>query len=67
MSLLPLLCPSSSSSLSSSSHPPAVGEGRLELVEVAPGVDIARDVLAHMDFEPVVRHVELMDPRIFQA
>ncbi|KAL6771680.1 hypothetical protein ACKKBG_A27390 [Auxenochlorella protothecoides x Auxenochlorella symbiontica] len=46
---------------------PLVGEGRLELVEVAPGVDIARDVLAHMDFEPVVRHVKLMDPRIFQA
>ena len=37
----------------------------LELVEVAPGIDIERDVLAHMDFRPVVRDPRLMDPRIF--
>jgi propionate CoA-transferase len=42
-----------------------VEEG-LELIEVAPGVDIQKDILAHMDFAPVVRDPKLMDPRIFQ-
>jgi propionate CoA-transferase len=41
-----------------------VPEG-LELTEIAPGIDIDRDVLAHMDFRPIVRNVRLMDPRIF--
>jgi propionate CoA-transferase len=38
----------------------------LELVEVAPGIDIERDILAHMDFEPVVNNPVPMDPRIFR-
>ncbi|MES2017732.1 MAG: malonate decarboxylase subunit alpha [Pseudomonadota bacterium] len=38
----------------------------LELTEVAPGIDIERDVLAHMDFKPVVRHVATMDAGLFQ-
>ncbi len=38
----------------------------LELVEVAPGIDIERDILAHMDFAPVVRNPVPMDPRIFR-
>ncbi|KAK2080545.1 hypothetical protein QBZ16_000398 [Prototheca wickerhamii] len=38
----------------------------LELVEVAPGVDIQKDILALMDFTPVVRDVKLMDARIFE-
>ncbi len=33
----------------------------LELTEVAPGVDIERDVLAHMDFKPIMRDVQRMD------
>lgn len=37
----------------------------LELIEVAPGVDIERDILAHMDFEPVVNTPILMDEKIF--
>ncbi len=37
----------------------------LRLIEVAPGVDVERDVLAHMDFTPIVHDVALMDPRIF--
>jgi len=41
-----------------------VPEG-LELTEIAPGIDIDRDILAHMDFAPIVRNVRLMDPRIF--
>ena len=39
----------------------------LELVEVAPGIDIDRDVLALMDFKPEIpRDPLLMDARIFR-
>jgi propionate CoA-transferase len=38
----------------------------LELREVAPGIDIEHDILAHMAFEPVIRSVQPMDPRIFR-
>jgi propionate CoA-transferase len=38
----------------------------LELIEVAPGVDIERDILAHMDFKPIVKQPVLMDARIFR-
>ena len=38
----------------------------MELVEVAPGIDIERDILAHMDFKPIVRNPVPMDPRIFR-
>jgi len=38
----------------------------LELVEIAPGIDLERDVLAKMDFKPLVSpQLSLMDPRIF--
>ncbi|MFO1415396.1 MAG: acyl CoA:acetate/3-ketoacid CoA transferase [Burkholderiales bacterium] len=41
-------------------------EEGLELVEVAPGVDIERDILAHMGFKPVMRSApRLMDAAIF--
>ncbi len=39
----------------------------LHLCEVAPGIDIERDILAHMDFAPIVGTVRPMDPRIFLA
>ena len=40
--------------------------GQLELTEVAPGVDIKRDILEQMEFKPVIRgKPKLMDPRIF--
>ena len=39
----------------------------LALIEVAPGIDVARDILAHMDFEPVIGEYGVMDPRIFSA
>ena len=38
----------------------------MELVEVAPGIDIERDILAHMGFEPIVDRPGAMDPRIFR-
>lgn len=41
--------------------------GGLELIEVAPGVDIKRDILDRMGFEPIIRQPRTMDPRIFRA
>jgi propionate CoA-transferase len=38
----------------------------LELTEVAPGVDIARDILPYMAFKPLIRNPVLMDARIFR-
>jgi propionate CoA-transferase len=39
----------------------------LELIEVAPGIDIERDILAMMDFKPVIpRDPAIMDQRIFR-
>ncbi|SON54611.1 Acetate CoA-transferase YdiF [Hartmannibacter diazotrophicus] len=37
----------------------------LELIEVAPGIDIERHILAQMDFEPLIVKPTLMDRRIF--
>ena len=36
------------------------------LKEVAPGVDLQRDILDQMDFVPIVRNVKIMDMRIFR-
>ena len=45
-----------------------LGPEGLELVEVAPGIDIERDILSQMEFRPVIRRDPvLMDPRIFAA
>jgi propionate CoA-transferase len=41
-------------------------DGKLELIEVAPGIDIEKEILAQMEFRPVVRTVAPMDPRVFQ-
>lgn len=37
----------------------------VELIEVAPGIDIRADVLDHMDFEPIVREPKLMRADLF--
>jgi propionate CoA-transferase len=40
----------------------------LELIEIAPGVDLEKDILAHMGFEPIIHgEPKLMDARIFIA
>jgi propionate CoA-transferase len=38
----------------------------VELIEVAPGIDIERDILGQMDFRPLIRNVRPMDIRIFR-
>ncbi|MNR65812.1 Acetate CoA-transferase YdiF [compost metagenome] len=38
----------------------------LELIEIAPGVDLERDILQRMDFRPIVREPKLMDARLFR-
>ncbi|MBI1892319.1 MAG: acyl CoA:acetate/3-ketoacid CoA transferase [Burkholderiales bacterium] len=39
----------------------------LELIEIAPGLDMERDILAHMAFRPrIASDVHIMDARIFQ-
>lgn len=37
----------------------------LELVEIAPGIDLKADILDQMEFEPVIKDVKLMDARLF--
>ena len=44
-----------------------LGEQGLELVEIAPGIDLERDILAQMDFRPVVsKDLRTMDDAIFR-
>lgn len=40
-------------------------EKGLELIEVAPGVDIDKHILPYMAFKPIINEPELMDKRIF--
>jgi propionate CoA-transferase len=39
----------------------------LALAEVAPGIDLERDILAHMHFKPLVDTPRTMDARIFRT
>ena len=44
----------------------ALREDGMHLIEIAPGVDLEKDVLAHMDFKPIMETPpKLMDARIF--
>jgi propionate CoA-transferase len=44
-----------------------LSEQGLELVEIAPGIDLERDILAHMDFRPVIsKDLRTMDDAIFR-
>lgn len=38
----------------------------VELTEIAPGVDLQKDILDQMDFKPIVKDVKTMDGRIFR-
>ena len=45
----------------------ALNDTGMELVEIAPGVDLEKDILALMDFRPTIKSSpRLMDARIFQ-
>jgi propionate CoA-transferase len=37
----------------------------LHLIELAPGIDLQRDVLDQMEFAPIVDTYKTMDPRLF--
>lgn len=37
----------------------------MELTEVAPGIDIQKDILDQMNFQPIINDVKEMDSRIF--
>jgi len=44
-----------------------VGDQGLELIEIAPGVDLERDIFAQMDFRPAVSSaLKTMDQRLFR-
>ena len=44
-----------------------IGREGLELIEIAPGLDAERDVIAHMGFRPAIaRDLRTMDARIFE-
>ncbi len=38
----------------------------VELTEIAPGLDLEKDILAYMDFRPIIKDPCLMDERIFK-
>ena len=41
-------------------------QGSLELIEIAPGINLERDVLAHMDFMPSISpQLKLMEAALF--
>jgi len=42
------------------------GDNGLELIEIAPGIDVDRDILANMDFRPgISKDLKIMDERLF--
>jgi acyl CoA:acetate/3-ketoacid CoA transferase len=44
-----------------------LGQNGLELTEIAPGIDLQRDIVAHMEFEPALRApLQSMDATIFK-
>ncbi|MEJ8851004.1 acyl CoA:acetate/3-ketoacid CoA transferase [Variovorax rhizosphaerae] len=38
----------------------------LQLIEIAPGIDVERDILAHMAFRPLMDTIATMDARIYR-
>lgn len=44
-----------------------LGDGGLELIEIAPGIDLQRDVLGQMDFRPLIRSVKPMSSHLFHS
>ena len=40
-------------------------EDGVELIEIAPGADLEKDILGQMDFTPIIKDVKPMDARLF--
>ena len=41
-------------------------DGKMTIIEIAPGIDLEKDVLAQMDFKPeIAKDLKLMDEGIF--
>jgi len=38
----------------------------VEMIEIAPGIDLEKDILSQMEFKPIIRNLRLMDGRIFK-
>ena len=44
-----------------------IAEGGVMVTEIAPGVDLEKDIIAHMGFVPLVAEdLKIMDERIFR-
>lgn len=41
-------------------------ENGIELIEVAPGIDLKTQILDLMDFEPIIRHIAVMPEHVFR-
>lgn len=39
----------------------------MELIEIAPGVDLEKDILAQMQFRPIIRNIRTMAAHVFEA
>jgi propionate CoA-transferase len=44
-----------------------LGADGVELTEIAPGMDLDKDILAYMDFKPIIINPKTMDERIFRT
>jgi len=45
-----------------------LGSKCLELIEIAPGIELEKDIIANMEFKPLIKHPpRLMDKKIFRA
>lgn len=43
-----------------------LGPEGIELIEIAPGIELERDILNQMEFRPLIRHLQLMPDHCFQ-
>lgn len=42
-------------------------EAGVELIEIAPGVNVERDILPYMAFRPIINQPRLMDSALFSV